>query len=131
METRLPLRFASVLRSSGLRPRAQDTQVCRKFGPPIHRKAGGTRECDPRVKAPGPCLPTVHRGGSRGTHANLRHAETSSGQRECCRCWRAFLLPAAYRSDPPPRSEEHTSELQSLMRISYAVFCLTNKKKHH
>src|SRR3546814_6177435 len=33
------------------------------------------------------------------------------------------------------RSEEHTSELQSLMRISYAVFCLkkkknTNKKKH-
>src|SRR3546814_6852206 len=27
------------------------------------------------------------------------------------------------------RSEEHTSELQSLMRISYAVFCL--KKKHH
>src|SRR3546814_5182351 len=33
------------------------------------------------------------------------------------------------------RSEEHTSELQSLMRISYAVFCLTKKKKttqiHH
>src|SRR3546814_1281464 len=28
-----------------------------------------------------------------------------------------------------PRSEEHTSELQSLMRISYAVFCL-KKKKH-
>src|SRR3546814_6511445 len=26
-----------------------------------------------------------------------------------------------------PRSEEHTSELQSLMRISYAVFCLTKK----
>src|SRR3546814_2525489 len=28
----------------------------------------------------------------------------------------------------PIRSEEHTSELQSLMRISYAVFCLTKKK---
>src|SRR3546814_10686924 len=28
---------------------------------------------------------------------------------------------------PPLRSEEHTSELQSLMRISYAVFCLKNK----
>src|SRR3546814_940688 len=27
------------------------------------------------------------------------------------------------------RSEEHTSELQSLMRISYAVFCLKNKKQ--
>src|SRR3546814_4433966 len=30
---------------------------------------------------------------------------------------------------PSERSEEHTSELQSLMRISYAVFCLKKKKK--
>src|SRR3546814_3379915 len=30
---------------------------------------------------------------------------------------------------PLPRSEEHTSELQSLMRISYAVFCLKKKKQ--
>src|SRR3546814_8157364 len=30
-----------------------------------------------------------------------------------------------------PRSEEHTSELQSLMRISYAVFCLKKKKITH
>src|SRR3546814_1840523 len=30
--------------------------------------------------------------------------------------------------DRGPRSEEHTSELQSLMRISYAVFCLKKKK---
>src|SRR3546814_6207873 len=29
------------------------------------------------------------------------------------------------------RSEEHTSELQSLMRISYAVFCLKKKKQQH
>src|SRR3546814_8564736 len=29
------------------------------------------------------------------------------------------------------RSEEHTSELQSLMRISYAVFCLQQKNKHY
>src|SRR3546814_2134799 len=29
------------------------------------------------------------------------------------------------------RSEEHTSELQSLMRISYAVFCLKKKKTHN
>src|SRR3546814_1770368 len=35
------------------------------------------------------------------------------------------LLPA------PVRSEEHTSELQSLMRISYAVFCLKKKKNVH
>src|SRR3546814_9676135 len=32
---------------------------------------------------------------------------------------------------PQDRSEEHTSELQSLMRISYAVFCLKKKKKYH
>src|SRR3546814_2247378 len=37
-------------------------------------------------------------------------------------------------STPPintSRSEEHTSELQSLMRISYAVFCLKKQKNHH
>src|SRR3546814_2127694 len=31
--------------------------------------------------------------------------------------------------EQPKRSEEHTSELQSLMRISYAVFCLKQKKQ--
>src|SRR3546814_3742695 len=41
---------------------------------------------------------------------------------------RGILQPAAFRS----RSEEHTSELQSLMRSSYAVFCLKkkNRSKH-
>src|SRR3546814_9442739 len=33
------------------------------------------------------------------------------------------------RNGASARSEEHTSELQSLMRISYAVFCLKKKKK--
>src|SRR3546814_10367277 len=37
--------------------------------------------------------------------------------------------PAACRKTENSRSEEHTSELQSLMRISYAVFCLKKKKK--
>src|SRR3546814_1800667 len=36
---------------------------------------------------------------------------------------------APIRAPIGPRSEEHTSELQSLMRISYAVFCLKKKKK--
>src|SRR3546814_3480879 len=36
--------------------------------------------------------------------------------------------PTERASDPAIRSEEHTSELQSLMRISYAVFCLKKKK---
>src|SRR3546814_4067090 len=45
--------------------------------------------------------------------------------------------PVGYRAGWQPglsvrlRSEEHTSELQSLMRISYAVFCLKKKKKIH
>src|SRR3546814_6356913 len=37
--------------------------------------------------------------------------------------------PPVRRSSGGDRSEEHTSELQSLMRISYAVFCLKKKKK--
>src|SRR3546814_4218619 len=36
-----------------------------------------------------------------------------------------------WRKGGVERSEEHTSELQSLMRISYAVFCLKKKKKRH
>src|SRR3546814_2077727 len=57
---------------------------------------------------------------------------------------RAFLEPpkrpafsaypaARLRSTAPtePRSEEHTSELLSLMRISYAVFCLKKKKQNY
>src|SRR3546814_2168698 len=42
-------------------------------------------------------------------------------------CW--ISVRDASRSARGQRSEEHTSELQSLMRISYAVFCL-KKKKH-
>src|SRR3546814_9936929 len=41
------------------------------------------------------------------------------------RQWKINLI----ESENPHRSEEHTSELQSLMRISYAVFCLQKKKK--
>src|SRR3546814_9650588 len=40
----------------------------------------------------------------------------------------AHLLREAGQDVPENRSEEHTSELQSLMRISYAVFCLKKKK---
>src|SRR3546814_10837062 len=44
------------------------------------------------------------------------------------------MLPAAQAASNrarAARSEEHTSELQSLMRISYAVFCLKKKNKSH
>src|SRR3546814_10738650 len=40
-----------------------------------------------------------------------------------------FLERAVVEPEHDIRSEEHTSELQSLMRISYAVFCLKKKKK--
>src|SRR3546814_3065104 len=42
--------------------------------------------------------------------------------------WRAQIAGMPKRGRNPLRSEEHTSELQSLMRISYAVFCLKKKK---
>src|SRR3546814_8573180 len=38
---------------------------------------------------------------------------------------------AAFGANVAGRSEEHTSELQSLMRISYAVFCLKKKNKNY
>src|SRR3546814_7092591 len=43
--------------------------------------------------------------------------------------WPRLAPPSCRVRRRPPRSEEHTSELQSLMRISYAVFCLKKKKK--
>src|SRR3546814_6815824 len=46
--------------------------------------------------------------------------------------WMGHAAPFAFEDGyrpAPGRSEEHTSELQSLMRISYAVFCLQKKKK--
>src|SRR3546814_5945644 len=56
------------------------------------------------------------------TRTRLASTCTRTGQRPAAR-------PAA--ASGPARSEEHKSELQSLMRNSYAVFCLTNKNKHH
>src|SRR3546814_4438603 len=41
-----------------------------------------------------------------------------------------FQGPCINLKGPAGRSEEHTSELQSLMRISYAVFCLKKKNTH-
>src|SRR3546814_3900513 len=60
------------------------------------------------------------------------HAVILSGK--CGQGWEgaapAFkgLHTRARKCGVPSRSEEHTSELQSLMRISYAVFCLKKKK---
>src|SRR3546814_3062859 len=62
------------------------------------------------------------RNGRQEPHggARRRRPEVGGGK---LRQWRVFLHWAALHG----RSEEHTSELQSLMRISYAVFCLKKK----
>src|SRR3546814_10280482 len=54
---------------------------------------------------------------------------SARGWRCCARITVRSSAPPARR--PRPRSEEHTSELQSLMRISYAVFCLKNTNTTH
>src|SRR3546814_4636634 len=82
------------------------------------------------------CLPHV----LRASHHDLA---CRTADRQVDRCARFNILsaaPAAPASDDvggypsawpcPYRSEEHTSELPSLMRISYAVFCLKKKLKH-
>src|SRR3546814_6095184 len=58
--------------------------------------------------------------------------ELSRCKRECEDRATARTVRAGRDYFLPQRSEEHTSELQSLMRISYAVFCLkkTNKQQH-
>src|SRR3546814_4215791 len=69
-----------------------------------------------------PIDPTLRRWVSR-----LRSTRTGKWVRFNARC---FCIAGLRRSLEPWRSEEHTSELQSLMRISYAVFCLKKKKIH-
>src|SRR3546814_3648596 len=75
--------------------------------------------------------PGVHRGERTQRRGSQLHLIAPS---------RARAAPTAARSRRAPgrpakptrggRSEEHTSELQSLMRISYAVFCLKTKKNY-
>src|SRR3546814_8575258 len=57
-----------------------------------------------------------------------RFAELLAAALHVPRPRRKTRMPKAERERRLQRSEEHTSELQSLMRISYAVFCLTKKK---
>src|SRR3546814_10391686 len=69
-------------------------------------------------------LPAAGRGNERLDGAGRcrahcpTHCPTGHGQRRATLC----------KAQAMRRSEEHTSELQSLMRISYAVFCLKKKK---
>src|SRR3546814_4885578 len=61
--------------------------------------------------------------------SNLSPRCVRSMPRACRSCWSSRMSRRRWIcATPPSRSEEHTSELQSLMRISYAVFCLKQKK---
>src|SRR3546814_7705205 len=73
----------------------------------------------PKLNAPeGPICSDLREAGALLSAAPFKHSYPHS--------WRSKAK-VIYRCTP--RSEEHTSELQSLMRISYAVFCLKKKRK--
>src|SRR3546814_4610283 len=98
----------------------------------LHEAGRGERCHHPRVSEDGPpggggdqCRHDAERGQQH--YVDLRVPEDPEQ-----------VLPEDGVAAPPrveerevERSEEHTSELQSLMRISYAVFCLKKKKKQH
>src|SRR3546814_4827026 len=66
----------------------------------------------------------------RGTSTGARSARTCPRRFSPVRTARLCFATMFRPPEPPCRSEEHTSELQSLMRISYAVFCLKKKNNH-
>src|SRR3546814_1784572 len=83
--------------------------------------------------------PTTHPSTTMKREETMNHTDTSPIKLR--KNWNAREMQALFderagRTDPRiytdedlyQRSEEHTSELQSLMRISYAVFCLKKKK---
>src|SRR3546814_1774393 len=74
----------------------------------------------------------VDRSGS--ARLGRRHGERARAWRRLHALWRSLHYAMRDGSCACRRSEEHTSELQSLMRISYAVFCLKkkiNNNPHH
>src|SRR3546814_6814928 len=89
----------------------------------------------------GHCL-LRHRGESAWPHVSLYQLDLGVDEATYdaeflnlaaqCDVWQRVTPIVANGSDPTynDRSEEHTSELQSLMRISYAVFCLQQQKQH-
>src|SRR3546814_7651948 len=81
---------------------------------PARARLGGAT--DPRGGSTLACVST------QPCHAAGRHGSASLSDGEIRQCCRSRTALRAY-----PRSEEHTSELQSLMRISSAVFCLQKK----
>src|SRR3546814_4602864 len=68
-------------------------------------------------------------GGSHSSVAERTCLEAALKERDQALAVLAGLVSHSFDQNIEGRSEEHTSELQSLMRISYAVFCLKKKTK--
>src|SRR3546814_9393780 len=73
---------------------------------------------------------TIICAGSDGENAQRQLDRIATGWR-LKRVADRVIVNTAAQTPEAIRSEEHTSELQSLMRISYAVFCLKKKQPHH
>src|SRR3546814_1537511 len=103
-----------------------------KFNPPCHQ-AGCDRRQRPENGQGTGLAQGLTQGSSQGYCRITTQWLFSVHPTPCCRPSRHLRRDGDEQpSAPQPdriRSEEHTSELQSLMRISYAVFCL-KKKKH-
>src|SRR3546814_3504968 len=125
------VRACRTWRRSGRRDRRR--QGFRRSGP-WRRTASGcamrARIADARcrtlrigtVKLGGACLERADHLAQRAIeHLPRQHLEQQIAKRE---------IDAENQNTTIRRSEEHTSELQSLMRISYAVFCLKKKKQN-
>src|SRR3546814_1636805 len=88
-------------------------------------KTGCPRNSSSRPATPWPCKSWRLRVGGKSKKVTVGYKYYSGQHHVCCHG------PIDYFSRilvDDRRSEEHTSELQSLMRISYAVFCLKKKK---
>src|SRR3546814_8850844 len=74
--------------------------------------------------------PITGRNGQAYFQVRFRYPRDEAARAERLRAAQIAMQAAALEAQAVRgRSEEHTSELQSLMRISYAVFCLKKKKK--
>src|SRR3546814_10647216 len=75
---------------------------------------------------------TLFRAGDRAGHqaaSDARRAQEDRQGENDCASGEGVMSEQSEKKSTGHRSEEHTSELQSLMRISYAVFCLKKKNK--
>src|SRR3546814_2694157 len=104
----------------------RSSDVCSSDLPGGHRRAQAamTATVDPVPVIRTRGLGKVYSPGTQAEVVALKGADLRIGRGDFV----AIMGPSGSGKSTLMRSEEHTSELQSLMRISYAVFCLKKKK---